>query len=368
MTTYASGWIPSPPDARDYKIASISSLLTPVASLPETLDLRSDIPEIKNQLSAQCGVAVAASAISEYHASKLRGIKYPLSPQFIYDLRDPPDQGMQLKDVFRILKNDGAPPESTYPYENREPPANPCKAIRDVAKNFVCGTYLAVTTSTECKQALVDVGPCLIGFDIYDFGKEMWNPPGPTSAAFAGHALTIVGYTKEGFILRNSWGSDWNDTGHTMMSYEDFDRLSTNNPRQRFEAYVVADSSKHLPDPIKDSPTIKCSTPPAPPAPPPVPPVPPTPPPVPPVPPTPPPVPPAPPPVPPAPPAPGPSVTSSHCGEGRSIGGFTLFLLGAVLIAVKYLAPDALSVAAMATAATAIVVGGSMLMSAFEGE
>ncbi len=83
----ASDVLPSPKDDRDYMISSVASVMTPLASLPDTLDLRSDIPPIKNKLTTSAGLAFAATAVIEYHASKLRGLKYPLAPQFIYDLR-----------------------------------------------------------------------------------------------------------------------------------------------------------------------------------------------------------------------------------------------------------------------------------------
>jgi hypothetical protein len=34
--------------------------------------------------------------------------------------------------------------------------------------------------------------------------------------------VTIVGYTKEGFILRNSWGADWADKGYVIYPFGDF--------------------------------------------------------------------------------------------------------------------------------------------------
>ena len=38
-----------------------------------------------------------------------------------------------------------------------------------------------------------------------------------------GHAVSIVGWNEEGFIIRNSWGKMWNGNGHVIYSYEDFE-------------------------------------------------------------------------------------------------------------------------------------------------
>ena len=32
----------------------------------------------------------------------------------------------------------------------------------------------------------------------------------------------MVGYNKEGFIIRNSWGTEWGDNGYTLYKYSDW--------------------------------------------------------------------------------------------------------------------------------------------------
>lgn len=39
-----------------------------------------------------------------------------------------------------------------------------------------------------------------------------------------GHAVAIVGYGKDGFLIKNSWGADWGDNGYAWISY-DYHRL-----------------------------------------------------------------------------------------------------------------------------------------------
>lgn len=41
-----------------------------------------------------------------------------------------------------------------------------------------------------------------------------------TSSHWGGHAVTIVGYRLEGFIIKNSWGTDWGDEGYVVVSYD----------------------------------------------------------------------------------------------------------------------------------------------------
>jgi hypothetical protein len=40
--------------------------------------------------------------------------------------------------------------------------------------------------------------------------------------ADSGHAIAIVGYTPEGFIIQNSWGTAWGDGGFALLPYEDY--------------------------------------------------------------------------------------------------------------------------------------------------
>ncbi len=40
--------------------------------------------------------------------------------------------------------------------------------------------------------------------------------------ADGGHAVAVVGYTKDGFIVQNSWGSGWGNKGFALLTYEDW--------------------------------------------------------------------------------------------------------------------------------------------------
>lgn len=40
--------------------------------------------------------------------------------------------------------------------------------------------------------------------------------------ADGGHAVAIVGYTRDGFIIQNSWGQDWGAGGFALLPYEDY--------------------------------------------------------------------------------------------------------------------------------------------------
>ncbi|MCA1979051.1 MAG: C1 family peptidase [Thiobacillus sp.] len=43
-----------------------------------------------------------------------------------------------------------------------------------------------------------------------------------SGSADGGHAVAIVGYTPQGFVIQNSWGPDWGADGFAFLPYEDF--------------------------------------------------------------------------------------------------------------------------------------------------
>ena len=55
----------------------------------------------------------------------------------------------------------------------------------------------------------------------------------PGAKIVGGHAFAVVGYTPEGFIVQNSWDTDWGTLGFALLTYEDW----VNNG---YDAWVAA--------------------------------------------------------------------------------------------------------------------------------
>jgi hypothetical protein len=52
---------------------------------------------------------------------------------------------------------------------------------------------------------------------------DTWRiPHRPAEASDGGHAFAIVGYTREGFLVHNSWGDRWGSGGRAILTYEDW--------------------------------------------------------------------------------------------------------------------------------------------------
>lgn len=54
-------------------------------------------------------------------------------------------------------------------------------------------------------------------------GRWVSRPHSPLET-YGGHAVLIVGFTPGGFIIKNSWSTDWADSGYALVSY-DYHRL-----------------------------------------------------------------------------------------------------------------------------------------------
>ncbi len=152
----------------------------------------------------------------ELHDTK---VATDFSPQFIYRHRvNAPALGMYGRDVMRIMHKIGASTEKSYLFGSRHEPS---EAVMTEASKYTIKEYARVHTIGAVKEALVNDGPCFIAFPVYNYGTRMWKP-WPGDRRRGGHAMAVVGYTKQGFIIRNSWGTRWGDDGHCIYPYGDF--------------------------------------------------------------------------------------------------------------------------------------------------
>jgi C1A family cysteine protease len=191
-------------------------------AVPTTLDLRKSLRPIRNQGSQGSCAAQTSACIKEYHEHIDIDLNRYMSPQFIYNNRtNAGSEGMYGRDVMRILKNVGSCFETDYPYGTIEEKEKIDPNVYEIAKNFRISGYARVMTIDGLKKALYKNGPCYISVPTYNSGTRMWKPVAGVTQE-GGHAMTVVGYDVKGFIIRNSWGTDWGDDGYCSFPYEDF--------------------------------------------------------------------------------------------------------------------------------------------------
>lgn len=68
--------------------------------------------------------------------------------------------------------------------------------------------YGMINSEIALKTAILLNGPCVGGLVVRDNSKKnFWEG----DEIYGGHAVAIIGWTKEGFLIRNSWGRSYGD-------------------------------------------------------------------------------------------------------------------------------------------------------------
>ena len=225
------GWHPSLKDKRNRKF-----LRAPVA-LPATVDWTSKLPPCYDQGDmGSCTANAIAGAVQFLQAMKPEPLVMP-SRLFIYynermvEGTVDTDAGAELMDGIKSVNREGVCPESEWPYDETLLTAPPVTACYTDASKELLLQYLSVnnTVLNDLKAALVQ-GPVVGGFTVYDsfesdFVTETGDVPMPnleTESVQGGHAILVVGYTIDHFIVRNSWGIKWGVHGYFKIPFAYF--------------------------------------------------------------------------------------------------------------------------------------------------
>ena len=258
------GAIKSPKSKKDYVFES-RIFAGGADAMPAALDLRGELPPIRDQGVQGSCVAQSAACVKEYHEHiDVNKLNEHMSPQFIYNHRSNfPKDGMFGRDVMDILLKYGCPLEKTFTYGglNANKSANEIPAsVKEEAQNFIIKAYARVGFNNgdndgniyNLKKSIKDNGPCVALFPVYSYSSEFWNKVG-NQEILGGHAVAIIGWNESGFIIRNSWGVFWGQNGYSIYKFGDF--ISP----KHWEIWTAVDAqSKVIVKPIP-TPGCKCS-------------------------------------------------------------------------------------------------------------
>jgi C1A family cysteine protease len=236
-------WRPDKPDSRDHIFEKLNTI---PATLPPSIDLRSHCPPVVDQGQIGSCTGNAIASIVEYYDNTHNKSGLIVSRLFIYyqervlEGTTYYDAGAYIRDGIKACNQYGAPLETTWPYLANKVTTRPSTAAyTDAAKRKV-GSYQRITTQAAGIKASINAGfPVVIGFTVYaSFESGTWWQPSDTGKmpypnvnteqVLGGHAVAIVGYndamTGPGgqtgyFIVRNSWGTGWGQSGYFYMPY-----------------------------------------------------------------------------------------------------------------------------------------------------
>ena len=219
-----------------------------LTSLPDRVVNCDLVPEILDQGAdgACTGFALAAVINFLLHA---RRIHRRVSPRMLYELARRYDEwpgeqyeGSSARGAMKAWARHGVCHERSWPSTARGP-EHFTPELAAEAQATPGGAYYRVMHRQvrDMHAALAEVGILYATLMVH----RGWEAPGPRTVtvtyrtagavrqrelpvigrkgrADSGHAVAIVGYTEQGFIVQNSWGREWGADGFALLPYEDY--------------------------------------------------------------------------------------------------------------------------------------------------
>jgi hypothetical protein len=239
------------PDRIDIRDWFYQPLLSPLPDQVVNIDL---VPEILDQGREGACTGFALAAVINYHLANrnlinARNRDRAVSPRMIYEMArrydEWPGEGYEGSSARGAMKGwvaHGVCRRASWPDELHGP-ENFSYDLSDEAQHTPGGAYYRVihTNIRDMHAALNETGILYATIMVH----EGWRQPGPDEKAInyvlsdnllqrnipiisrkgratSGHAIAIVGYTYDGFIIQNSWGETWGSGGFALLPYEDW--------------------------------------------------------------------------------------------------------------------------------------------------
>jgi cathepsin B len=207
------------------------------ATLPTTFDSRTQWPTCVHAIrdQAQCGSCwafAASEVLSDRFCIATNGkTDVILSPQDLVscDKTDYGCDGGYLDHSWQYLVSTGIVSDDCLPYSSGTGRVAACPKTGTCKKGswlkYRASGFTQFQSINDIKQSLVSEGPVETGFDVYD---DFMNYSGgvytrTSDNLLGGHAVKVVGWGVEGsdehWIVANSWGSSWGETGFFRIKF-----------------------------------------------------------------------------------------------------------------------------------------------------
>ena len=226
------GTRPDLPDHRDGFFEAPKRIL---ARLPARVDLRPRCPPIYNQGPLNSCTANALAAAMWFEALKTDPAALAPSRLFIYynersaERQPRCNVPCSLRDGHRAVEMFGACPEPQWRYVIDNFSVRAPKRCYSEGLNHRVATYLRVPRELRhMKACLSQARPFTLGMSVYSSFESsgvkrsgIAPMPKPGEQVVGGHAVMVVGYDERQacFIVRNSWGTRWGQTGYFLLPY-----------------------------------------------------------------------------------------------------------------------------------------------------
>ncbi|MBP7146994.1 MAG: C1 family peptidase [Acidobacteria bacterium] len=227
-----------------------------LAALPDNVINIDAVPAILDQEQEGACTGFALAAVINFLLRK-RGVERRVSPRMLYEMARRYDEwpgqdyeGSSARGAMKGWLRHGVADVDAWPVDVRRldhlgtvVDRKAGTTVADLARQTPCGAFYRVMHRQvrDMHAALTEVGALYCTLMVH----EGWDEPGPRTAkvrfadgsksrsvslpvierrgrADGGHAVALVGYTADGFVVQNSWGTSWGHRGFALLPYEDY--------------------------------------------------------------------------------------------------------------------------------------------------
>ncbi|WP_335948446.1 C1 family peptidase [Salipiger bermudensis] len=133
------------------------------------------------------------------------------------------EAGTSLKAALDVARKLGCVTERVLPFDREEVFTGTEAGFYSRASRLKIASYHNLGRSlTDWRQWLYQNGPILTRLNVdnafYNAAQTGGRLTQHDPNARGGHAVSLVGYTREGFIVRNSWSARWGDRGFALAT------------------------------------------------------------------------------------------------------------------------------------------------------
>jgi hypothetical protein len=244
--TFIANALPDPFDERDL------AYRPRLAPLPPVLDQRTELSRryVMRQAGSSCtGHALAAvinTVLSRGTGDGEGSQPAPaphVSPYMLYylarrydEFAGEDDAGSSLRGALKGWFNHGVIPAERWPALDMDPvPDLDDEELLELARQWPLGTFYRVSPFRldDMQSAITELNAICASAVVHDGwvkpalmrrnGEKMHVIARRVDAKqLGGHAFALVGYNEVGFLVQNSWGTDWGKGGFATLPYEDW--------------------------------------------------------------------------------------------------------------------------------------------------
>lgn len=174
-------------------------------NLPETYTYQTSMSPVLNQGSEPICVPCSISAFLNWRENLKTEEKpdHKIDYREIYKCKTTDGEGMTFKEAFHYLRHSG---------------------VSSDKGKLMIQEYALVNNPTTLKHALIMNGPCVGALPVFSSRDAFWVM-GRHDCLQGYHAISIIGYTPNGFVIRNSWGASYGKGGYITLPYNEYKEL-----------------------------------------------------------------------------------------------------------------------------------------------